>query len=71
MRDSAETTVDDGDSDDSLVSGLPLMGGGSGIAVFAVLAFVLVAATLVVGIRAIERLVRFTTLIAIIFPRST
>ena len=71
MRDSAETTVDDGDSDDSLVSGLPLMGGGSGIAVFAVLAFVLVAATLVVGIRAIEGLVRFTTLIAIIFPRST
>ena len=45
---SGDGNVPDDDSDDSLVSSLPLMGGGSGIAVFAVLASVLVAATPVV-----------------------
>jgi len=37
------------------VGSLPLMGGGSGIAVFAVLAFVLVAATLIVVATRVNR----------------
>jgi len=52
---SGDGNTPDDDSDDSLVSSLPLMGGGSGIAVFAVLAFVLVAATLAVVATRVSR----------------